>query len=413
MRSVIYPVTALLLGLAILLVGNGMLAILLGLVAGEVFGGALAGIVMGGYFVGWVAGSYCIPAIIRSVGHIRTFAALAALASVVAAAHGALVDPLAWWLLRLLSGGCLVGIYLVVESWLNEQTHNTLRGRVFGVYMTITLVALGTGLLLGPLVASPSSLAPFVLASVLFTLGLIPVAVTPMVQPQPPPVLSTGVRRLFAASPTGFLGASISGIVNGILWGLGPAYWRGIGLSEVETALFMALVIAGGASLQWPIGHLSDGRDRRPVLAAVCVAAAAAALATLGAPLIPRPLLAVCAFGYGGFMLTIYSLSVAHVNDRVGPSGMLEAVRTLLLLYGIGAALGPMAAGFFLEHFGPAALPVFSACVLAILAAAIVKEIATKPVALAELQAHFVPLTRTSQASMEMLQDATQASPEK
>jgi len=409
---VIFPIAALLLGLFILLVGNGLLSILLGLRAAEVFGESVTGIVMGGFFLGFVAGSFLVPPLIRAVGHIRVFAAAAALASVAAVTHGVFLDPWMWGLLRLISGACLVGIYMVVESWLNAQAASDQRGRVFGIYMIVTLTALGFGLLLGPLAGDPAHLEPFVLASVLFTLGLIPVAATPMPQPPPTPALATGFRHLFTASPTGFLGAVVSGVVNGILWGLGPAFWRGLGLSEAEAALYMALVIAGGVFLQWPIGHLSDGGDRRRVLTAVCVAAAAAALLTPAAAQISRTLLAVCAFVYGGLMLTVYSLSVAHVNDRVTQGEILEAARTLLLLYGIGAALGPMLAGPFMELFGPPALPVLSAVALVSLSVVAVQQILTKAPVAAEDQVLFVPLARTSQAAIEMLPEVSGATNE-
>ena len=409
MRSVIFPISALLVGIGILLIGNGLLGLQLGLRAGETFGESITGFVMAGYFIGFVAGSFLVPHLVRSVGYIRTFAAMAALASIAAVTYGVFVDPIVWWLLRLLSGFCLVGIYLVVESWLNEQAPSDQRGKIFGIYMVVTLVALDFGLVLGPVAGDPTHLETYVLASVLFSLGLIPVAVTPMPQPHPVASPATGFRRLFVASPTGFLGSIIAGVVNGILWGLGPAFWRGLGLSETEAGLFMAAVLSGGVLLQWPIGHLSDGHDRRRVLAAVSLAAALTAMLTLLALEHSKSLLAVCAFIYGGLMLTVYSLSVAHVNDRIAQSQILEASRTLLLLYGIGAALGPMAAGPFMEIFGPAALPVFCATALVLLALVSVQQMFAKaPVPPAE-QGVFVPLTRTSQVVVEMLPEASSA----
>jgi len=406
MSFVGFPLSALFLGLGTLLIGNGLLSLLLSLKAGQAFGETVTGIVMGGYFLGFVAGSFLVPRIVRSVGYIRTFAALAALASVVAVAHGVVLDPAAWLVFRVLSGICLAGIYLVVESWINAQSSNAQRGRVFALYMTVTLAALGLGLLLGPLAGSSASVEPFVLASVLFTLGLIPVAVTPMPQPEPPAVPVSRPGRLFAVSPTGFFGAAIAGLVNGVLWGLGPVFWRGLGLTEAEAGQFMALVIAGGVVLQWPIGHFSDGRDRRWVLGGVCLAAAAAALLTLIAIELSRVWLAACAFAYGGFMLTVYSLSVAHVNDRASPTEVVEAARTLLLLYGVGAAIGPMLAGVLLESFGPTTLPVFSAVLLLSLAGVALQQVLTKDRVAFEEQVTFVPLTRTSPVALDVLPEA-------
>lgn len=406
MFATIYPISPLLLGLAILLVGNGMLAILLGLKSVASFGEAVTGFVMGGYFVGYVAGYFIIPRLLQAVGHIRTFAATAAMAAVATVAHGAFVDPFLWLLLRLISGVCLVGIYMVVESWLNAQTPNTHRGQVFSIYMVITLTALGIGLFAAPLAGDSGRLEPYVLASVLFSLGLVPVAVTPMPQPHavaPPP---TGFRRLIRASATGFAGALIAGVVNGILWALGPAFWRGLGLSEGESALFMALVIAGGVLLQWPIGRFSDHRDRRKVLAGVCLLAALVALSTLVAVDLSLWLLGCCALAYGGLMFTIYGLCVAHVNDRVAPEEILESTRALLLLYGIGAALGPMTLGPVMQVYGAPALALCCAAMLLLLAAVSMEQIWVRKAVEPEEQAVFVALTRTSQAVLDMLPDA-------
>ncbi|MEJ2622852.1 MAG: MFS transporter [Candidatus Thiodiazotropha sp.] len=402
----IFPIITLLLGIGILLVGNGMLAVLIGLVAGQAFSETVTGIVMSGYFVGFVGGSFIIPPLIRSVGYIRTFAGMAALASVATVAYGAFQDPVIWWLLRVISGICLVGIYIVVESWLNEQVPSKFRGRIFAIYMMVNMIALGLGMGSGPLFGNLDTFTPYVIASVLFTLGLVPVAFTPMPQPQSIPTPSPGFKHLYSASPTGFIGAVFSGVLNGILWGLGPIFWLRLGLSEAESATFMALVIGGGALLQWPIGHLSDGHDRRKIIIAVCLAAAMAALLISTTATISRLALAVCAFLYGGLMLTLYSVSVAHVNDRVEPGQILEAARTLLLLYGFGAMAGPAFSGPFMEYFGPSALPVISAAALIVLAGVAFQQILTIPSAQPSEQLHFVPMTRTSQAAVEMLPEA-------
>ncbi len=405
MVSVLLPIWALLSGLGILLIGNGVLAIMLGLRADESFGESITGIVMSAYFIGFVVGSIIIPSLIRAVGYIRTFTAMAALGSVASVAYGKFVDPTVWFGLRIVSGISLVGVYMVVESWLNIQSSTTNRGRVFGAYMIVTLLALAAGLVVAPLAGNSDQLEPYVLASVLFTLGLIPVAVANMPHPQSIAAPAAGFRRLLRVSPTGFAGALGAGVVNGILWGLGPSFWRGLGLSEAESAVFMALVIVGGALLQWPIGNWSDGHDRRRVLAAVSVAAAGMVLLSGSAAAVSRLVLALCALTYGGLMLSLYSLSVAHVNDRVSASEILESTRSLLLLYGIGAAIGPIVAGPVMELYGAAAFAVVCASVLMLLALVAVQQVfLRKPVA-PEEQVVFVPLARTSQVAVEMLPD--------
>lgn len=412
MRRVIVPISALFAGIFTVLLGNGLLALIVGARASAEFGDTTTGIVMSGYFIGFIFGSLTAPWFIRAVGYIRIFAGMAALASVTAIGYGVIVNAPAWWLLRFVSGACLAGIYLVVESWLNEQTVHGERGRVFGLYMMLTMFALGVGLALGAVAGDVNALEPFVLASVFFTLGLIPVAITPMPQPHPAPMPSFVFRHMFSQSPTGFTGAAVAGVANGILWGLGPAYWKGIGLSTDETAVFMALVIIGGALFQWPLGHFSDGRDRRVWLMFISLAAAIAALLTLSADSLSRTALGIFAAAYGATMLAVYSLSVAHVHDRVASENVLAAARTLLLLYGLGAALGPLLAGVLLDLYGPPALPMISAAVLLFLAGlAAIRSRVRAPVDPGD-RTVFVPLTRTSVAALEMFAEAADPPPD-
>lgn len=396
-------IAVLLAGIGLLLVGNGLLAIQLALRAeAEGFSETVTGTVLGGYFVGLLVGTFVCPWVIRAVGHIRTFAAMAALAAVACVAFAPWPEPLWWWFLRIIVGGALVGIYMVVESWLNEQTPGRLRGRVFGLYMTVTLVALGLGLLVAPLVGDPSRVEPFVLASVLFSLGLLPVTLTPIAQPQPIPLPSIGLRGLVRGSPLGLAGALASGFVNGAFWSVGPLFWRGLGLSQQQTSLFMGLVIAGGALLQWPLGHVSDFSDRRTVLVVVSLLAALLVLLTLVVPAGDSVLLALCALGYGGSMLAVYSLSVAHLNDQIPSSKVLEGTRGLLLVYGVGAAIGPVATGALMQAFGHVMLAVTSSIMLGLLGLFGLVRMVWRPGVPVTRQGLFVPLARTSHAVLEM-----------
>jgi MFS family permease len=410
--SAIVPISSLVLGISILLAGNGLLAIALGLRADyEAFGETIVGVVMGAYFIGFVAGTYLCPALIRKVGHIRTFAALAAIASVTAVAYGVLVDPLLWLPLRAISGFCLVGIYMVVESWLNAQTPNDQRGRVFAAYMTVTLLALAVGLYLARVAGETGKWQPFVWASLLFTLGLVPVTLTRVREPaaveQPEPMFA----RMFRISPFGTSGVFIAGVINGAFWGLAPLYFASTGLDTDRTALFMALVILGGALLQGPVGHFSDRHDRRKVLIIVAFVGCAAALLALLAIDHSRLALGACAFVYGGMMLGAYSLGVAHVNDHLDPPQVLGATGTLLLLYGMGAAIGPMAAGMLMQYLGNGALPVMSGTALGLLGLyGLRRMLVGAPIPVQE-QAPFVTMVRTSQAALEMYPEAESTGP--
>ncbi|MFP4207970.1 MAG: MFS transporter [Wenzhouxiangella sp.] len=398
----IIAIATLLIGVAIILAGNGLLGTLLG-VRGELegFSSAMLGLIMGAYFAGFVAGTLIIPRVIRRVGHIRMFAALASVASVATLSHGLMVNPVVWMLGRAISGFCIVGIYIVIESWLNSQTDNESRGHVFSAYMTTTLLGLGVGQLL-LLAGDVDTLFLFALASVLLSLGLVPVALTRVHEPELQDVERLGMRRLYEASPSGVIGSIFGGLGTGALWGLGPVFAAGIGLTTVGISGFMGLTILGGMLLMWPIGKLSDRYDRRVVLMWVCLATTLAALAALWMTRINADWALLGGFLYGAFTFSVYSLSVAHTNDHVDYSQMLETTASLQLLWGSGAIAGPILAGLFMQWTGPTAFLPFLAV------AALIPAIFTRyrmgvsaPVA-AEEQGDYIPQFATSPVAIEM-----------
>ena len=384
------------------MVGIGLLFTALGLRAGLMdYPVTVTGLVMSAYFVGFILGTYVCPAIIRRAGHIRAFAAMASVASTMPILHALVLTPWAWGALRLITGVCIVGLYMVVESWLNALAPNSKRGKIFAAYMATTLGALAFGQFL-ILVGDVLGFTPFALVSILLSLALVPVALTRV--PEPPPVAAPrpALRRLFAVAPVGFVGALASGLLNGAFFGMGAVFAQRVGMSEAGVASFMSATIVGGAMLQWPVGQLSDRRDRRLVLAAVCASAALLAALAFVAEGYAAPLLAVVAFFYGGLAFTVYGLSVAHVNDLLEPARILEATGSLLLLHGIGAAIGPSAAGFLMQQLGPGSLLVYFALVLAALAgyALYRYKLVARP---APGEAHgYVPMAETSQALLQM-----------
>jgi MFS family permease len=382
-------------------VGIGLLFTALGLRAGLMdFPVTVTGLVMSAYFVGFVVGTYVCPAIIRRAGHIRAFAAMASVASTMPILHALVVTPWAWGALRLVTGACAVGLYMVIESWLNALAPNSRRGKIFAAYMATTLGALAFGQFL-ILVGDVLGFTPFALASILLSLALVPVALTRV--PEPPPVAAprSALRRLLAVAPVGFVGALASGLLNGAFFGMGAVFAQRVGMDEAGVAKFMSAAIIGGALLQWPIGQLSDRRDRRLVLAAVCAGAALlAALAFVAERY--GPMLPVIAFFYGGLAFTVYGISVAHANDLLEPARVLEATRTLLLLNGIGAVIGPAAAGFLMQQLGPGSLLVYFALVLSAAGGYALyryKLVVRRPVG----EPHgYVPMAASSQALLQM-----------
>ncbi len=398
--------TALLGGQGVLLVGVGLLGTLVGVRAAmESFGSMQIGLVMAAYYMGYIVGAHYGPGIISGVGHIRSFAAFAALAAVSVLAFGLWVNPWAWFLFRLVNGAAVVGVYMVVESWLIEQTPGVLRGRIFSTYMTTTLVALAAGQAL--LVTYPAEGGQlFAVATILIMLGLIPIAVTRVKEPVVQIPAPVALGRLCGLSPLGTTGALVAGVVNGIFWGLTPVFAQRLAMTPGEIALLMGATIMGGALLQYPIGHLSDSHDRRRVLVATSLAGAAAALAAGWIVMKAPGGLPVVAFLYGGLMFSLYGLSVAHTNDHLDAGHSLAATRGLLMIYGVGAFIGPLLGGVAMKVAGPLGLPVVSGAMLVSLAVfGLARMLVRAPPAIAD-QAPFVPMVRTTPMVLEMHPEA-------
>ena len=393
-------------GLAILLVGVGLLGTLLGVRAAlEAFGNAETGLIMTGYYAGYIIGTIIGPGIVQRVGHVRAFATFAALAAASSLAFGLWVESWAWFGLRILSGACVVGVYMVVESWLNAQTPSGRRGRVFASYMFSTLIALAAGQFL-LLTYNPHGLELFAIATMLIVIGLVPIAATRVTEPKIELAAPLPLARLLRLSPLGSVGVFCAGTVNGAFWGMTAVFAQRLDMGPAEIASLMSATILGGALLQWPIGHLSDRHDRRSVLVGVALTSAATALGAAWMVSREYPGLALVAFFYGGLMFSLYGLSVAHANDHIEPSHVLAATRGLLLMYGLGASAGPLVGGVVMDLVGPIGLPVFSAFVLFALAGFGVFRVTRRAAPPMEQQSEFVPLVRTSPVVLEMHPDA-------
>jgi MFS family permease len=344
--------SALLFGMALLTLGAGLQATLLGVRATlEGFSTFVTGAVMAAYYVGFVAGSIAAPALVKRVGHIRVFAALTATAAATILVQGVFVGAWQWALLRAVSGVCFAGIYVVAESWLNDRAERRSRGLLLAVYMVVIYVGLGSGQLLLNL-ADPEGYELFILIGVLISLAVVPMALTAQRAPEFALPRRVSFRELLAISPLGAVGALFSGAAAGTLFSLGPVYAAGSALDRSGVATFMACSILPAVVLQLPLGRLSDRVDRRSVLIAIAVSAALAAVAAarLG-PGSPAFFFAVAA--YGGLSLTTYAVCLAHVNDHLQPEQMVAASATVLLANGIGSALGPLLVSAAMQGAGP------------------------------------------------------------
>ena len=363
MFAMILPVRSLLVAIFVMMAGSGFLSTLIGLRLERAGSGTMViGLVATAYFAGLVIGAMRAGEVLRRVGHIRAFAAFVALLSASTLTYALFQHPLLWGMLRLIDGLCVAGVFICVESWLNDRAASQARGTILAWYM----VALYSGQALGQLLLRTGNTAPhipFELASILITLAIIPVCLTRSAAPTLEGAASLPLRRLFAASPLGVSGAGMTGLILGAFYGLAAIYARRIGLGLADTATFMMIVILGGVALQWPLGRLSDRYDRRRIIIA-CVAATLAVSLALGtAP--SGSLLLVLGAGFGGLSFALYPLCVAFVNDRLLPSERVAASGQLVLLYSVGAALGPIGAAAAMSLTGAGGLFLFIAAAAA------------------------------------------------
>jgi len=343
---------ALFLGMAFLMIGNGLQGTLLGVRASlEAFPTTVTGLLMSAFYFGFLAGSLLAPRMVVRVGHVRVFAALASLASTAILVHALFVEPITWGLMRLISGLCYAGLYVVAESWLNEQATNENRGQLLSFYMVTTYggMALGQVLLNA---GDPGHAGLFMLVSILVSLSLIPMLLSNTRGPMMEAPTPMSIKEVYQASPSGLVSAFLNGILLGGTVGMGAVYAGLLGLQVSQISLFMIMLLIGGVTFQWPIGRLSDRYDRRIILAVVTFAAAGtAAIANLVDNQFTGLLAAV--FLLGGMMMPMYSLALAYANDHLKPDQMVAASGTLVLVGGAGAFLGPTLVAASMDLFGP------------------------------------------------------------
>ncbi|WP_172151004.1 MFS transporter [Pseudomonas tumuqii] len=404
MWSLIAPISSLLGGVALLLLGNGLLNTLLTLRGvAEGYSTGMLGLIMSGYFVGFLLGTWLAIPLVRRVGHIRAFAFCAALAAITALLHVLIIDPWVWLGLRVLYGLALVSLYMVIESWLNAQVPNGKRGQVFAVYMAVNLGALAAAQQLLNL-ADPSDFVLFVLAAMLISAALMPIALTRQPQPSVPETLHTNLRQLVGIAPLAIAAAGLSGLALGAFWGMAPVYASLSGFDATGVGLLMSGAILGGALLQWPIGIYSDKHDRRLVL--FWVVALSVAVALLMSVLPAGRLLLAAIFVWGGLAFAIYPIAVAQLIDQLHSDEILAGSSSLLMVNGIGSVCGPLLAGLLMQHLGAQALPLYFAATLGALAAYTFYRLRHVTDLVSEPHAHFMPMLRTSHTVLELMPDA-------
>lgn len=356
MWTAIRPVQALLLSVALLLMGNGLQGTLLPIRAGiDSFTTFDIGVLGSSYFFGFAVGCLAGPYVVRRVGHIRAFTGLVAIASTSALIHAMLPSAPVWWLFRGLTGLCFAALYMIIESWLNERSTNETRGTVFSIYTIINLTVLTIGQMMLTL-GDPGGFMLFCVASILISIAAVPVAMTVAAAPAPIGQVKIRIRRLYGISPVGFVGCVVVGLTNGSFWALGPTFASASGMDTAGIAIFMSITVIAGAVGQFPIGRTSDRMDRRKVIAAICVLAAIAGLAILILSGLWTNGVLVGSFLFGIFAFPLYSVCVAHTNDHVEPEDYVETASELLLLFAAGAVIGPIITSWLMTLVGPQGL---------------------------------------------------------
>lgn len=382
---------------------NGLFGSLLGVRLGQDAGisSQVAGLVMSGYFVGMVLGCLGCGRIIERVGHVRAFAALISIISATAVAHAFLVEPVYWFVLRAVFGFCMAGAYMVAESWLNGATGNDQRGSLLSIYMVLQYSALGGGQFLLNL-SPPSSFVLYGFVSILFSLSLVPLTLSRSAGSGEVSPSALSFRKLYRISPLGVVGSFGSGVIAGAIFGTGSVFAVAIGFDVSEVAIFLSASIIGGLLVQWPLGKASDLFDRRTVIAIAFFVTTVFGVLLAFLPF-PGfwPYIAL-ATAYGGIGVSLYSLAVAHANDYIDPADLVPASAGLLLAFGIGAVIGPIASTTAMDTLGHWGFYGFGALVSALVGCFALWRMTQRRAVPMDEQGPWVAVSRTSPMAAEL-----------
>ncbi|MBA3910521.1 MAG: MFS transporter [Rhodobacter sp.] len=341
----------LLMGVMLLMVGNGVQGTLLGIRGNiEGFSTYELSYVMSAYFLGFLFGSLVAPRLIRKVGHIRVFAALGSFISAILVIYPVYPDWIVWTVLRVMAGFCFSGIYITAESWINNTASNETRGQALSAYMIVQMLGIIASQVLLNL-PDASGFALFIIPSVLVSLAFMPILLAPTPAPAFDSTRRISFARLFRISPLGCAGMLLTGGVFSAMFGMASVWGAQVGLSVREISIFVGSLYVGGLVLQYPIGWASDRLDRRMLIMGLSALAAVAMLVAAFVPL-PFTALIVVAVVLGGITNPVYALLIAHTNDFLLREQMAGASAGLIFLNGFGAIFGPLVTGWMMETVG-------------------------------------------------------------
>ncbi|MCV6603263.1 MAG: MFS transporter [Cohaesibacter sp.] len=362
------PIASLLFSVALLMVGHGLQSTIVPLASkGLAFADFSIGLAASGYFAGFVVGGIIAPHVVVRAGHIRGFAVMVSSMSAAALLHPLISDEYAWILFRLMTGFSVAGLYLIIESWLNEFADNANRGLVMSAYVIVNYAAFTVGQLLAT-IAEPEAFFLFAIASIIISVAVVPVAMTKAAQPAPMAVVKLELRKVFRVSPAAIVAAICVGVVQGSHLSFAAIYAVDKGYNSLSQApIFAAILGVGGIVGQWPIGRISDYFDRRLVLIIISLFGIAGSVAITSVGATSFALLLIVGFFIGAMIQPAYSLAIAHGYDHASESGYVRMAAGLLVAFGIGSSIGPTVTALAMRKWGPEALFLLPALVLAIL----------------------------------------------
>ena len=375
MYKIIKNSWALFTGFGMIIISHGFQGNLLGIRAVlEDFNYIATGTMMSGYFIGYFIGANMVPNLVSKVGHIRVFAAFASIASLSALVHAVFVDPYVWTMSRFLTGFSMIGIFIIVESWLNDMATNKTRGKVLSLYMLVTYLGMSMGNLLLN-VSSPKNYEPFIMISLLFSVALVPILLTKRKPPKFKKTSSIKIKELFKISPFGSFSTFCSGFIFSAMLTMLSVYAVTMNLSVFEISVLLVGVTLAGALFQWPIGSLSDNYDRRLVIIGCCLFASIFTILSIFYSglsfnnLLAEEMLRFNYFSIGtgmnktklfifiillaGMILPLFSLNLALVNDYIPKEKFVAAGGGLNIIFGLGAIGGPIICSVLMSFLGP------------------------------------------------------------
>lgn len=405
MAAIIRPFIALYSAMLFMAMSLGLLSTFLSLrLTVEGFSPRVTGLILTSYFIGSVVGTLSCGRLIKSVGYIRSFAAFAAVFTAMVMLHGCVISAVAWAVFRFFSGIAVFGLFMVIESWLNECSQSNTRGKVFSIYMVMNYLGAGIGQQLLN-IGDVRDQTLFFVVGFLIVSCILPVALTRSIHPQIAETEPMALKSIIKKAPMGLLGCFTSGFLISSFYTMGPVFGHHISLSVSQISAFMTITVLGGLVIQWPIGAISDKFDRSIVIPSIAVILAlVSGLVVLTAQgSFSLFLAATCLFG--GFIFCIYPVAVARAHDLFDSKDVVNVSSALLLFYGIGSVIGPVGASAAIELFDtPYALYgyISAACILSAVVSLVLRHKEMAQIIPVADQVDFIIMDHTSQVALQI-----------